>query len=103
MNEFDVFKRLNRNEDRTHDEGEYEPFDHSPFLELEEATGSAGLVPFGSPDTELAGYRAQDEDDRIHKSEGDVQLRRFRCPQFGQSGTQCEVHCEESGEEHHLA
>src|SRR5690606_12064446 len=47
-NEDSVFVGLDRNEDRSKEEGQNEPFNHSPFLEVENPTGTARLEFFGT-------------------------------------------------------
>src|SRR5690606_37099343 len=61
-----VLHDLAGHEHRAEDEGEEEPLDHAPGLDVEEAPGAVRLeVVLSLPDTDLAGERRRHEDEGV--------------------------------------
>ena len=77
-----------------------------PFIpqrvKLKASAGPARLEPLGGEDAHLASKGTCHEDDRVNERKGEVELGCLFGPHLSGSRTECEVHGEETGEEHQL-
>ena len=61
------------------------------------------LQPLGGENAELGGDGGEDQNRRVNRGEGDVELFHTRGPEFGGGAAESEVDGEETREEHDFA